>query len=1032
MENLKGNNTGKKSERLIVYLKVKEPNEKDKLYYNISEDKKLISLYDKVIKDESSKTQKIEVDKIFLDSENEQTIYNEICKNCIDDSIDGNNYTYISYGDSTSEKNELIVGNNKKKTKGIYHLLLSDCYNKIKKNSSLSLYLSFLMVNGSSLIDLSQLMRKKSLESITEKDLIKKYGKEININDTDIINDVKRTPCDNVEENTQFISNLFYSLKKLEENDSNIFLSWSYFCLGIHIINKKSKRTVSTINLIIIPGNELLTTKITNPNNAKKENILNTKNVVELSYTIEDIIRHLSTQSINEKNDKENMNRSKFMAVIGKIAFDVGNSEAQFDRKYRIIGSIYANTGLYYNTKDTLYFLFRCKKITRQKLNLDTAISLLEHDKKRQTSKFRGNSGRNENLLKNTKNELEEKLKIKDDQIYDLESKLKLQETKVAELNARLENKDINLKNIRDNYKKQIECLKDALGFKGDVNILLSKDQYTKEYRYALNIRNTMKTNKAKAEIIEKLEEKIKELNKEKMELKRILEDKEKEKRLLRIINNNEKNKTSEGSDLEIEEKKGEIFEKNKIIQELKSKNEELERQLELYNKENDDNIKLIHNLPTVIESNIKKFKDESKKIKDANDLIKKKFIEEAKNISIKSEEERKKIIEKYENSIKQNKNEISNQNKIINEFEQKNEKEIKKCIDELLRLHKNLMNITYGYKNSFNDLIFKANIKKIDINGNNNNATNQIYMQKNAFEKILENEVKNINKAKYPLLFEQLQKRGENISDIFNVGGSPEKNEEIPENFKNFEEKEEEKNIFKFFEGHEKKTEKEIDNMNKDQLIHYSKQFLNRVNEIETYLDKYIQYKKGYKLSEEDELRINDYNHKLNKANELLQEITAKYNKSKIFIEKNNAIIEQLNKENILLKKKLNDKITMEKLTYPSFLSSTHNTGIINKKKIKQNLLNFGTHTISTQKNIDKQKLFNIDNENKKTYSHFSLTQSNKKRPDSSYRLTTHTNTNTNNNTIKKTKKVTFNDTKKIRPFSSFQQIKTLEKNQI
>ena len=149
------------------------------------------------------------------------------------------------------------------------------------------------------------------------------------------------------------------------------------------------------------------------------------------------------------------------------------------------------------------------------------AISLMEHDKKRQSNKYRMNSGRNQNLLKNTKNELEEKLKIKDDQIYDLESKLKLQETKVAELNARLENKDINLKNIRNNYQKQVECLKEALGFKGDINILLSKDQYTKEYRYALNIRNTMKTNKAKAEIIEKLEEKIKELNKEKMELKK-------------------------------------------------------------------------------------------------------------------------------------------------------------------------------------------------------------------------------------------------------------------------------------------------------------------------------------------------------------------------------------------------------------------------------------------------------------------------------------------------------------------------------
>ena len=1038
MDKLKNDNLGKKEERLIVYLKVKQPSEKDKLYYNISEDKKLISLYDKVIKDESSKTQKIEVDKIFDDSENEQSIYNEICKNCVDNVMDGNNYTFISYGDSTSEKNELIVGNNSKNgSKGIFHLLLSECYSKIRKNSGLSLYLSFLMVNGSSLIDLSQLMRKKNFENLNEKDLIKKYGKEININNTDIIKDVKKIPCDNVEENTNFISNLFYSLKKLEENDSNIFLSWSYFCFGILFINKKSKRIVSTINFIIIPGNELLTTKITNPNNAKRENIANTKNVVELSYTIEDIIRHLSTQSLTEKNDKENMNRSKFMAVIGKTAFDLGNAEAQFDRKYRILGTIYANTGLYYNTKDTLYFLFRCKKITRQKLNLDMAISLLEHDKKRTTSKYRANSGRNQDLVKNTKNELEEKLKIKDDQIYDLESRLKLQETKVAELNTRLENKDINLKNVRNNYKKQIECLKDALGFKGDINILLSKDQYTKEYRYALNIRNTMKTNKAKAEIIEKLEDKIKELNKEKLELKKILDDKQKEKALLRIINNSDdKDGLSEST---LEEKKGEIYEKNKIIQELKLKNEELEKELELYNKENDDNIKLIHNLPTVIEANINKFKEESTKIKEGNDLIKKKFIEEAKNISIKSEEERKKIIEKYENSIKQNKDEISNQNKIINEFEQKNEKEIKKCIDELIRLHQNLMNITNGYKNSFNDLNQNINIKKIGVNDSNNNAINHIYMQKESFEKILENEVKLINKAKYPLLFEELERRGENIIDILNNNNNCQKNEEICQKNENLEEnEEEEKNVFKFFEGHEKKTEKEIDNMNKDQLIHYSKQFLSRVNEIENYLDKYIQYKKGYKLSEEDELKINDYNSKLNKANDLLQEITAKYNKSKIFIEKNNSIIEQLNKENILLRKKLNDKITLEKLTYPSFLHKTLYNDNIDKRKIKQDLIDFETRTLSTKKRNEKNKYFNFDNENKNIYSNYTITQSNTKRPDS-YRCTTFDNNTYNNkynkktkNSIKKTKKVSFSDTKTARPFSSIQQIKTFVKNQI
>ena len=1015
MDKRKDNDTGNEGKRLKVYLKVKEPSEKDKLYYNISEDKTIISLYDKIIKDESSKTQMIEVNKIFDNSENEISIYNEICKNCIKGSIQGNNYTYISYGDSTSEKNELIIGNNKNGKKGIYYLLLSDFYTEIKKSPGSSILLSFLMVNGSTLIDLSQLMnKKKPLDSLTEKDLINKYGKEININDTDIIKEIKRIPCNNVEENTNFISNFFYSLKKTEENNKNLFLSWSYLYFGIHIVNKKSYRTISTVNFIIIPGNELLTTKITNPNHAKRENIVNTKNVVELSYTIEDIIRHLSTQSIKEKNDKENMNRSKFMAVIGGIAFDVGDSEAQFDRKYCILGSIYANTGLYYNTKDTLYFLFRCKKITRQKFNIDMAIHLLNHNIKRQSSKF-WNTSKKDNTRVNAKNELEEKLKLKDDQIYDLESKLKSQETKVAELNTRLESKDITLKNVRNNYKQQIECLKDALGFKGDINILLSKDQYTKEYRYALNIRNTMKTSKEKTEIIEKLEDKIKELNKQKIELKHLLEDKEKEKALLRIINNTERNNTWGNTNEDREEKKGEIFEKNQLIKELQMKNEELEQQLEQYNRENDDTIKLIHGLPTIIDANIKKFTEETSKVKEKNNSIKKTFKEEAKNISSKCEEERKKIIAKYENSIRQNKNEISNQNKIINEFAQRNEIEIKKCIDELLRLHKNLMNITYGYKNCFNDL-YGSTTKNLK----DNNATQHIYLQKEAFEKIIENEVKLINKTKYPLLFEQLKKREENILDIFNKDDI-QKNEEWLHKNNNYEEKEEEKKYFKFFEGHEKKTEKEIENMNKDQLINYSRKFINRVNEIESYLDKYIQYKKGYKLSEEDEHKINDYNLKLDKANDFLKEITAKYNKSKIFLEKNNAIIEQLNRENILLKKKLNDKITLEKLTQPTFLYMTQNNKTMNKKIIKQGLLDLETHALSTK----KMKEIDYNKEKKKTYSNYSLNKDKRVRTDSCKYTTID-----NRNFVKKKKKVSFNvDSKTLRPLSSFHQIKISEK---
>ena len=95
--------------------------------------------------------------------------------------------------------------------------------------------------------------------------------------------------------------------------------------------------------------------------------------------------------------------------------------------------------------------------------------------------------------------------------------------------------------------------------------------------------------------------------------------------------------------------------------------------------------------MPKVIETNLAKLKVESSKNKGINDLNKKNFIEEAKNINLKNEEERKKLIDQYENSIKQNKKEISNQGKIINEFEQKYEKENCIIVNKLNELLSNI-----------------------------------------------------------------------------------------------------------------------------------------------------------------------------------------------------------------------------------------------------------------------------------------------------------------------------------------------------
>ena len=1008
----------KRTERLKVFLKVKNPPTTDKPYFSISEDKKLISLHDKIIKEESSKSQKIELDRIFEDNENESTIYEEFCKSSISDGLDGLNYTFISYGDSTSEKTELITGNIELNNKGLYHQLLNDYYNAIKKESSnYILLLSNIMIYGTSLIDVSFLMNKdeKKVDINCLKDLILKNCKEININEPNLLKDIKKYECENVDEDSNFISELLSTLKKLEETDNHLFFSRSYFCLIIYLYDTKENKNISTHNFIIIPGNESLTTKVTNPNNAKKENIANTKNVVELSYTIEDIIRHLETQSENERLDKTNLNRSKFMAVIGEMAFDEGNLEAQFDRKFRVMGSIYANTGLYYNTKDTLYFLFRCKKIARQKINPNTAMKILSHNQKKKTVKYKRDSVFNQIVNKKTKNELEEKLRIKDDQIYDLESKLKMQETKVAELNSRLENKDVNLKNIQNNYKKQIECLKNALGFKGDLNILLSKDQYTKEYRYALNIRNTMKTNKIKSEIIQKLEEKISDLNKEKMELQKMLDDQKNDKVLLRLVNSkkieNEPENNSEENNNKLSLLEKDLNKNNKEIEELKNKNEELQKLLEKYNKENDENIKLIHNLPMVIEKNIQNFQVDTKKNNENNAVLKQKFIEEAKNISIKCEKERKRIIEKYENSIKQNKNEINNQNKIISEFENKNNAEKNKIIGELIRIHQNLKNIINAYKNYFNEK---------SINLTSTNLTQAMYKQKDELEKFLEKEVKKINKKTFPLLFEELKARGENI-----FGEKEIKREDSKQNTtKSDESSPKSEKLFKFFENNEKKTDTELEKMNKDQLINYSKKFVSRLTEVENYIDKYIQYKKGYQIPSENSEKVEEYNKKLSKANDLVKELTAKYNKAKLFIEKNNTIIQQLNQENILLKQKLNEKITLEKLTYPSFLTTN------NKKKIKQNLLNTNVEYNNNNK-CDYRKTFsNLTGTN--------TMNSMRSKPDS-YRVSTSHKNDIICTTVENTRDSIsqkyatnhssnhYNNKNYMRPFSSYQKLKEM-----
>ena len=83
------------------------------------------------------------------------------------------------------------------------------------------------------------------------------------------------------------------------------------------------------------------------------------------------------------------------------------------------------------------------------------------------------------------KDSLIEKINSKEQQIYDLISKIKTQESKIELLNKEMQEKDLNIYTLEQFYKFQMEEVKNILGFKGDVELLLNKKENSYEYEFA-------------------------------------------------------------------------------------------------------------------------------------------------------------------------------------------------------------------------------------------------------------------------------------------------------------------------------------------------------------------------------------------------------------------------------------------------------------------------------------------------------------------------------------------------------------------
>ena len=868
-----------RNERIQTFLKIKSPEIGDKQYYTIENNNKVFALHDPIIKVESDKSQKYEIDKIFEDNTSYKNIYNEITNNCINESLKGTYYTFITYGDSTSEKKDIIFGKNNcdviNENRGLFPRLIED-YLNIKQLENIILKINFIAVNGNKIIDLYKLheIDNKKYTKITQNELLDEYSIDIKSNN-EILKQMKLVNINNIKD--IFFMLKVYSLLERLDNGSSHILNWSHFSFIINIFDI-SDNLISKNTFIILAGNEKINTKITNPHSHNKNTIGNTKYKVDIEYTFDDIINNLKSNQLSENQVEDLLSQSKLMTVLSKTCFMERLGGIKIKRKFKILGTILPNTGVYPNVKDTLFFLFACKKIVRNRPKL-TAKEI-------------------ENLKK-LMNDEEDK---KDDIIFNLESKLKTQQKEIAELNIRVNLKQEKIDLIMKNYQEQVDCLVREFGFKGDVNVLLSKNEYTKESILANKIRNATDNNRIKENRLKELEEKIEQLLKEKDRINDLIEMKETDNTLAQIYDEIKENKLKEERKIKFQNAN------SKEVENLKKEQENLIKLIDKYKEENEKKFKIIENLPNIINKNVE---NHDKKEEENEKLISKLTKHYKREISEKgkiNKNENENLYKKYEEKLREKKEELKKKEEILEEVTKKMILEKGKYLDEIVRLNDTFDNIISTYKICFDQRKFGTNV-------NNLNNYHTFLKLKNDFDKTIDKDAESINKYQYPILYQTLNKdKGGRRQSLYLFKSNEEENKEnillLSKNQSNINESKYKSNELLIFKDLIKEDE-EVEGMERDDLFQYVKTIKDKIDDLNDYNTKYINHKIGYSVKEFEinDNKINELYSKIDHYKKLLEEQTSKYKKSKIIIESDERTIEKLRNENFMLKKMIEKK---------------------------------------------------------------------------------------------------------------------------
>ena len=542
-----------------------------------------------------------------------------------------------------------------------------------------------------------------------------------------------------------------------------------------------------------------------------------------------------------------------------------------------------------------------------------------------------------------------------------------------------LSKKDEKIAFLGQVYQEQINIMKKKFNFTGDINLLLSGDENTKEAKFIQNLKDSLEKNIRNEGNLHLLQKKIEEQEEEIKKLK----NKE------QIIDSNDTLIKYYISVQQINEEKNR---KDKDINKLRIEKEELNKKLELkdkiiekYKKEIEDKNKILFNLPQKLkDSYIYNLSDENKNKTNREINIGEAILEEENNNEknesletdnlytkeierIKKENQKNIIILKlnYDNLIKEKENIIKKLESNYEILKKDKYQDLNKYGNEIIKLNKILMSLISNYKR-----IYDSNLtERLSIIN--------FSLKKEEFDKIIMSVDKDINCNNFPLLYQSLIKTNQlkttqpllytNYKKIYSPLHKLKDYKEVKIKKENIIENElknivgaNDEEINNFFKEETNKgnlifSKEQLEKMSKEEIIQHCININNKFIGIENYLAKYTKYKKGFNVEEFEmgekykEKIIEELKEKIKKLSINLDEQVKTNNKNIYIINTQNRKIDKLQKEAIIYNNILNHK------NHSSSIISPNKSTIYNSSAIEFNSINSNNSISKNNKSLKK-----------------------------------------------------------------------------